>query len=79
MAQDALAEHLGAADQPDVEVRMVDQESVADALVGTLELVRAAADGSRQTSTHRFRVEFHEDGTVRTCSVEDEGPTETPP
>ena len=72
LIDEELRRKLGIADQVDAELCITEQETKDGMLLGVVELKKPAdAAGGQETSTRRFRIEFNDDNTIRTCELTD--------
>ena len=70
LVDEELRSKLGIADQVDAELRITEQETKGGVLVGVVEFKKPAdSAGGQETSTRRFRIEFNEGNTIRTCEL----------
>ena len=73
LTDEALRGELDIADQPSVELRITHQELKEGDLLGVVEVSKPATPvGESETTTHKFRIEFDDDNTVRTCEIVDQ-------
>lgn len=72
LAVDELRVKLGLADQPDVEIRIAEQETQERTLSGIVEVITAASDGQApEIRTQKFRIDYDENDEIQACKLLD--------